>query len=192
METADFNHEDFSKPRAGDERLAVRFFVKAKQDSEASVKEGRPIFKDVDFIQIVVPGDRNNAHVRPVAPNDKIRFQKQWEHWKATQNNDAVIGTPLEAWGILSLSQVEEFRYFGVRTIEQMASLNDSVCQKMHGAVALKQRATNFLQIMKEEAPMRRVQAELDARDKKIAELDAAIKDQASIIEELRANKKGK
>ncbi len=186
METADFDVNDFSKPRAGDERLAVRFFRKAKEDHEASMKEGRPIFKDVDFIQVMVPGDRNNTHVRPVAPGDKVRFQKQYQHWKSTQNNDMAIGTPLEAWGILSLAQIEEFRYFGVRSIEHMAGLNDDLCGKIHGALSLKQRANMFLQLLKDEAPLRKVQAELDTRDGKISTLEVAVKEQAEMIAELR------
>lgn len=192
MQTADFDVKDFSVARQGDERLAIRFFTKAKQNTEKSQEAGRPIFMEVDYIQIMIPGDRNQTIVRPVTDQDKERFTKQYEHWKQHQNNDAVIGTPLEAWNKLSLAQIEEFRYFGVRSIEQMADLRDDVCQKMPGAVDLKQKAKLFLQIAQNEAPMRKVQAELDRRDNEIETLKNAIADQAKQIKELQEKAPGK
>lgn len=189
MQTAEFDVKDFSVARQGDERLAIRFFTKAKQDSEKTQAAGRPIFVEVDYIQIMIPGDRNQTIVRPVTPQDMSRFNKQYEHWKAHRNNDAIIGTPLEAWNKLSLAQIEEFRYFGVRSIEQMAELRDDVCQKMPGAVDLKQKAKLFLQIAQNEAPMRKVQVELDKRDNEIETLKVAIADQAKLIKDLQENR---
>lgn len=186
MQTAEYNHEDFTKPRAGDEKLAVRFFIKAKQDAEASQIEGRPVFREHEYVQIMVPGDRNQAIVRPLAQHDRERFSQQYDHWKKTQSNDLVVGTPLEAWGILSLAQIEEFRYFGVRTIEHMAELRDDICQKMPGAITLKQKAMKFLELAKEDAPLRKVQAELDKRDNELATLKAAVEDQAKVIKKLQ------
>jgi len=187
--TLEYNHEDFIKARAGDEKLAIRFFRKARQNGEASAKEGRPIFEETDYIQIVVPGDRTSAIVRPVSEQDKGRFEKQYDHWKKTQQEELVVGTPLEAWGVMSLAQIEEYRYFGVRTIEQMAGLRDDICQKIMGGLQLKQRAVNWLAISKDEAPMKKVQVELEARDTEIASLRAAVADQAKKIELLMAKK---
>lgn len=187
METAEFDVNDFTQPRKGDERLAVRFFVKPKQHAEKSQAEGRPIFEEVEYIQVMVPGDRNHIIIRPVSVADKARFSKQYEHWKTTHNNDGVIGTPLEAWGVLSLAQVEEFRYFGVRSVEDMAELRDDVCQRIPGAVQLKQRAAAFLAAAKEAEPVRKVQAELEKRDADIAALNAALADQARIIKDLES-----
>jgi len=192
MQTADFDVNDFVKPRQGDERLAVRFFVKAKQNGEKSQEAGRPVFEDVEYINIMVPGDRNNIILRPVTNTDKARFAQQYEHWKKNHDNEGLVGTPLEAWGILSLSQVEEFRYFGVRTVEHMAVLRDDICQKLPGATQLKQRAEAFLAAAKDAEPLRKVQAELQKRDSDIAAMQAAIQDQAKIIEELRAAQRKK
>lgn len=196
MQTAEFDHRDFTTPRQGDDRLAIRFFVKAKQDGEASAREGRPIFKEVEYIQAMVPGDRNMANIRPVAPGDKVRFQKQYEHWKKTQSNDIVSGTLLEAWNILTLAQIEEYRYFGIRTIEQMAELRDDICAKIPGTQTLKQKAQAFLSMLKDEAPLRKVQAELDKRDEQIAALQKAVEEQAKELAAMKtsetAGKKGK
>ena len=191
METLEYDHTIHTRPRAGDERLAIRFFVKAKQNPDKSAEAGRPIFEEHEFIQVMVPGDRDYAHVRPVRPHDKERFAQQYNHWKQTNNNDAVVGTPVEMLG-LSLGQVEEYRYFGVRTVEQMAELRDDVVAKMMGATALKQKAQAYLALMKEEAPMKAVTAELEKRDNEIETLKQAVADQANLIRELQSAKQNR
>lgn len=190
MQTADFNHEDFSKPRAGDERLAIRFFIKAKQDGEASQKEGRPIFKEHEFIQIMIPGDRGHIIIRPVNDGDRGRFSKQYDHWKRTQSNDLVDGTPLEAWGIIGLAQIEEYKYFGIRTIEHMANIRDDLAAKITGTQILKQKAQVFLETAKGEAPMKKMAAELVKRDEEINTLKNALEEQGKILAELQAERK--
>lgn len=187
--TLEYNHEDFTKERAGDEKLAIRFFKKAKQNSEETLKQNRPIFEEVDYIQIVVPGDRTSTIVRPVSPADAVRFEKQYAHWKKTAEETMLQGTPLEAWGIMSLAQIEEYRYFGVRTIDQMAELRDDVAMKIMGGVQLKQKAVAFMALAKEEAPMKKVQVELDKRDTEIATLKNALLEQGKKIEALQAKK---
>lgn len=186
METLEYDYTIHTRPRAGDERLAVRFFRKAKQNPDKTAAEGRPIFDEFDYIQIMVPGDRGSAHVRPIRPADLVRFRQQYDHWKETQNNDMVSGTPIDVLG-LSLAQVEEYRYFGVRTVEQMAELRDDICQKLMGAINIKQKAIAYLQIIKDEAPLRKVQVELDKRDNEIEALKAAIAEQATMIKQLQA-----
>lgn len=189
MDVFESNVNDFVEPRAGDEKLAIRFFTKAKQNTEESQKAGRPIFKEVDYIQIMIPGDRNNTIVRPVTPQDQDRFRRQYEHWKNTQKEEAVTGTPLEAWGLMSLAQIEEYRYYGIRTIDQLADLRDDVCQKIMGSATLKQKAQAFLDAMKAEAPLKQMQAELSERDNKIEALEKALADQGAILKDLQAGK---
>lgn len=190
MQTAEFDYKDFEQGnRQGDKRIAVRFFVKAKQDMEKTAEAGRPIFKEVEYIHAIIPGDRNQAIVRPIAVGDKERFGAQYEHWKRTNSNDLVTGTPLEAWNVLSLTQIEEYRYFGVRTIEHMADLRDDIATKITGAVQLKQKAKAFLEFLKDEAPMKKVQAELDKRDNEIATMKSAMEDMAKQLKKLQSKK---
>lgn len=185
----EYDYTIHSTPKAGDDKLAIRFFVKPMQDIEKSQEAKRPIFNDVEYIQIMVPGDRSNINQRPVSKGDKARFAAQYEHWKKTQAGELIIGTPLEAWGVLSLSQVEEYRYFGIRSVEQMADLNDGIAGKIMGATSLKQRAQNFVAIKKDEAPMARIQTELDKRDNEIATLTAALEAQGKELAQLRAQR---
>lgn len=186
MQTADYNYQDFHQPRAGDEKLAVRFFIKPKQDGEKSQTEGRPIFREVEYIQIMIPGDRGHIIVRPVSDQDRGRFGKQYEHWKKLRDDSLAEGTPLENWGLLNLAQIEEFKYFGIRTVEHMASIRDDLAGKIPGTHGLKQKAQEYLDVLKMEAPMKKVAAELERRDAEMASMKVALEDQAAIIAELR------
>jgi hypothetical protein len=179
----------FLKEAAGDDRLAVRFFKKAAHDAAESEVQKRVVFREVEMIQIMVPGDRDHIIVRPAGEGDKRRFVKHYEAWKRGDEGLAV-GTPLELWGKLNLAQIEEFRYIGVRTIEQLASLQDQACQKLPGAYELKRQATTFLQTLKDEAPMKRLQELKEQQDNEIAALREALAAQANELKALKA--KGK
>lgn len=177
METFEGDVEAFGlDSRKGDERLMIRFFKKAARDDEASQASGAMRFKEVECIQIMVPGDRDNIIIRPLGEGDKRRFGQQYADWQRTGQGESVNGTPLEMWGKLTLPQIEEFRYIGVRTLEQLAELRDDACMKLPGAVQLKQKAADFLALQREEAPLRKVQEELQSRDTQIAELQEQVR----------------
>lgn len=188
MQTLEYDYQDFSKPRAGDDKLAVRFFRKARQDTEKSLEAGRPIFVEQDYIQVMVPGDKTSIIVRPVIPGggDARRFAKQYEHWKTTQTNLETEGTPLEAWGKMTMGAIEEYRYFGIRTVEHLSEIRDDVALKIPGSMDLKRKALAFLALTKEEAPLKKLQAELDVRDNEIESLKNALADQGKMIQQLR------
>lgn len=185
METFNEDVELFTKESKGDDRLAVRFFVKPARDDEKSQAEGRMVFKDVEYVQIMVPGDRDNILIRPAGEGDKRRFGKQYDDWKRNNKEESLVGTPLDLWGRLSLSQIEEFRYIGVRTVEQLAELNDNAMLRMPGASELKRKAAAFVQAAKDEAPMRHLQAEIEKRDAQDKARDAemqAMKEQLAAL----------
>jgi hypothetical protein len=154
----------------GDEPTPVRFLVEAIKDDTASEKEGRPMFRDVECIQIF--NSKDNVIDRPVRDTDKQRWPNAYARWKASgQSEPGSTGTPLEHWPQMTRAQVEEFKYFKVYTVEQLAQLADSTAQKIMGAVKLKQLANLAVEAAKGEAPFARMQAELDKRDGQIAEL---------------------
>jgi bifunctional DNA-binding transcriptional regulator/antitoxin component of YhaV-PrlF toxin-antitoxin module len=173
METFELDPQDFTPGdnRKGDEHLAIRFFRKAARDDVASAADGTMRVKEVEMIQIMVPGDRDNIIIRPAGPGDLRRFGKQYDDWKRNESSEQLSGTPLEMWGRLTLSQVEEYRYLGVRSVEQLAALADATCLKLPGSQDLKRKAAAYLEVQKDEAPLRKVQAELEQRDQLIAEM---------------------
>jgi hypothetical protein len=169
----------------GDENLYVQFFTAPLQDKERTEEEGRPIFKDVDMIRIMVPGDKDNIIERAVRQGDSQRFPKQWEAYKQGRE-EALEGTPLEQWPMITRAQVEELRFFHVKTVEQLANISDSNAQKFIGIQALKTRAAEWLEAAEDGAPISAMAAELEKRDEKINSLTATIEQMQEEMKALR------
>ncbi len=128
-----------------DSRLLVQFYVRPVLQGRESDLQGRPIFKDCEFVRILIPGDKLNTIDRLASQDDKSRFATQYAKFKAGQGQE-VVGTPLEAVPWMTRSKVEEYRYFGIRSVEQLADASDEVGQKFQGFQADKRRAKNFLE----------------------------------------------
>lgn len=128
----------------GDEKLFVKFYVKAREDKVASKRAGRPIFKDTDYIEIMQPGNKENIIQRPVTKKDIDRFYVQYQRYKANEDQK-IIGTPLDQAPFVTRSQVEELKYMNIFTIEQLAGMSDSNAQNGRGFQTLKQKASVFM-----------------------------------------------
>lgn len=171
-------------PNAGDERLLLRFYLKPVKDDAKSLNEGRHIYSDQEYIEIVIPGDKDNSVNRPLRDEDRQRFQRQYAKWKSLGVN-VTEGTPLEVWPLVSRAQVEELRFFNVTTVEALAGLADVHTAKFMGLLDLKKKAQAFLVASAGDAPAQKLQAELEKRDAEIAQLKKNQEDQASRIEQL-------
>jgi hypothetical protein len=184
MQTFEGNldHFDPNKPFVGDDRVPVQFYLGAVQDAEATEREGRPIFRDEDFIKIFL--NKDEVLDRPVRDTDKARWPRQYQAWKQTGNNrPGMMGMPLEKWPAVTRAQAEELAYFKVFTVEQLADLPDTTVQQVAGLQKLKNLARAHMDIARGEAPVRRMQAELEQRDATIAGLQAQIADLAQRLE---------
>lgn len=139
--------------------LYARFYLHPKKDEKASIDEGRPIFREVPYIEIRVPGDKGTVINRPVRDRDRAEFPKQWAAFEAGKEQ-GVDGTPLEEWPMISRAQVEELRFFGVRSVEQLAQMSDSNAQKFMAIGSLREKARLYMEAAKGNAPMAKLQNE--------------------------------
>lgn len=173
-----------------DARLWVRFHLHPVQDQTASAAEGRPIFKELEYITIMVPGDKDNIVEREVWEQDRARFAKQYQHWKST-GQEAISGTPLEAYPGVTRAQVEELKFFGVRTVEDLAGIADAHAAKFMGIQALKQKAKTFLAAAAGSVPAHKVQADMEQKDMEIAALQRTLKEMGDKLEQaIKANRR--
>ena len=131
----------------GDEFLLVRFFIHARINNSKSAEAGRPIYEDTDYVSIMQPGNKDSIIIRPASALDKNRFAEHWRKYQARQGDEeeTLIGTPLAEWPGCTRAQCEELRYFNVRTVEQLAQMNDSNGQNIMGINMLKDRAVKYL-----------------------------------------------
>jgi hypothetical protein len=129
---------------AMDSKLYVNFYMRPVLQQTESDQANRPIFKDVEHVRIMVPGDKLSIVDRIASSDDKSRFADHYAKFSAGQA-EQVVGTRLEMVPWMSRSKVEEYKYFGIITVEQLASAGDNVGQKFMGFQQDKQRAQAFL-----------------------------------------------
>jgi hypothetical protein len=120
---------------------------------------------------------------RPLSNQDVFRFQERYNKWKAGQA-EAVTGTPLNALPGMNAAKVEEYKFFKIVTIEQLADANDNLGGKFMSFQQDKQRAKAFMEVAANNAPIEKMNAELAKRDAELEEL-------RSMVTALQANAKG-
>lgn len=146
-----------SNPQSGS---FVEFYMESVEFKAESEKAGRPIFKEIPFIRIQHPGDRLNVLEVKADDHYKQKYRRQWEAFEAGLKGE-VIGTPLSQWPQITKSQCKEAEYFGVRTVENLAEVNDPSIQRMGmGWMELRKKARDYLAAAAGNAPISALQAE--------------------------------
>lgn len=186
MLASDLNNPDYVGATNPDSRLAVRFYKRPVQNDFKSQEAGRPIFDELDFVEIRVPGDTTLAVDTPVRDDHKVRFPMHWAHYMNTQGAEGhASGTALDAWPRLSRGQVEELRALKFSTVEQIATASDSQLQRIGmiagmSPYAFREAAQRFLKLAHDDATA----TEAETRAK---QLEAQLAEQAKAMEEMRA-----
>lgn len=172
---------------AADDKLFVEFFREPVLHSGKSREAGRAIYEERDFVRIHVPGDKLNVVVQPMHDMNIQRFAARYKKWQAGQA-EAVTGTPLTALPNMTPAKVEEYKFFKIITVEQLADANDNLGQKFMSFHADKQAAQRFIEATKGNAPVEQMNAELQKRDAEIENLRAMVESlQASMPKRRKA-----
>lgn len=188
------------QPVAMRERMWVQFHMQEELDAKASygwtevVEEmdddtgeikfkrvrhkgaGRQIWREVEYITMMTPGDKTNVVIRPVrkdkAVDDTKRFPAQWAAFKAGVDQNAVSGTLLARWPALNRAQVKEYNSEKIYTVEQLAGMTDDVCHRFGpGAISMREKAKDFLKLSEGLAPLEEARAEVEDLRTQLKEL---------------------
>ena len=174
-----------SDMQGADARLAVQFYKKSVKQDDASNEAGRPIFKEFDFVRIMIPGDNLTEIDTYAQESHKQRFPRQWAHYQnQVGSHQDIVGTPLEQWPQVTRSQAEELRGLKFHTVESIAECSDQQLQRI-GMVAgmsphnFRLKAKAFLNLANDSAEVAQREEELQAlkaeNDKIKAETDAKL-----------------
>lgn len=174
----------------GDAALYVRFFLYPRLNEQESVAEGRPIYYDAEFIEIIQPGNKESVISRPASVRDKGRFARQYQAFKTSNPSEGNVGTPLEHWAALTRSEVEELKYFNCHTVDQLAVMADGVTAKFMGLARLKVRAKAYLESTGKSAEGEKLASRLENTENELGTLRTQIKDLSEQLAAERAAKK--
>jgi hypothetical protein len=170
-----------SDDMGADSRLAVTFYKRSMKQEDESMAAGRPIFREFDFVRICIPGD-SLTEIDTYADNGhKARFPRQWAHYQnQVGDHEAVIGTPIEEWTIISRSQADELKGIKFATVESVANASDLQIQRI-GMIAgmnpysFRDKAKAFLNLADQVGETNQREEELS----KLRQENAAIKMEA-------------
>jgi hypothetical protein len=189
-----------SDSRDADSRLAVKFYKRAMKLENESNEAGRPIFKDYDFVRIMVAGDTLTEIDTYARESHKQRFPKQWLQYQATQDfSSEMIGTPVEEWTLISQSQAQELRGIKFMTVESIANASDLQLQRI-GMIAgmsphaFRDKARTFLNLAEETAEaskrteeINQLKQELAKKDEETAKIKAETDAKLALMQEQMA-----
>ena len=179
MQQAEFNHNDFADTAEADKSLMVKFFYKERPDSAKSEELGRPVFKEVAYIELRVAGQRDVQACRPATVADKQRFPRHFDAFER-RVEAPTEGMPLSEWPQITRTQAEELSFLNVKTVEQMATVKDSNISNMMGGYSLREKAQKWLEVNdkqsvdREKEELRGQVAELQAQMRQLLEQKAA------------------
>jgi hypothetical protein len=165
--------------QGADSRLAVQFYKKSMKQEDASNEAGRPIFKEFDFVRIMIPGDNLTEIDTYAQDSHKQRFPRQWAHYlNQTAGHEDIVGTPLDQWPQVTRSQAEELRGLKFYTVEAIADCSDQQLQRI-GMVAgmsphnFRLKAKAFLNLANDSAEVAQRESELQALKEENAKIKA-------------------
>lgn len=165
------------------ENLYVRFYQDKFLMGFKSEQAGHPVYDDMDFVEIMTPGDMNNIIQRPVTDRDIKQFSSLYKSYK--EGLEAPVeGIPLEAWPRLTSATVANYKALGVKTVENVANMSDQVCNKVAmGAMGDRTAAKAYLAIAKDSALAQKQALEIERQNATIADLQRQVESLAMQIE---------
>lgn len=134
------------KQERGDDSCIPRFYMREVPDPKESQIAGRPKFKLVPYVEIIIPGSKLDRPDRKVGDDDRKRWPGAWAKFQMRQEETIGDGTPIDQWNYLNRAQVAEFKALGIMTVDALATLGDTGLEKIGmGARDLQKRAKQFL-----------------------------------------------
>jgi hypothetical protein len=190
MIASDLNNPEFAGAiNNPDARLWVQFYRKPVENAFKSEQEQRPVFDEVDFVKIMVPGDKLSIIDTFVRDEHKRRFPMQWAAYQnRTGDQMKISGTPISEWPRISAAQAEELRALKFYTVESIASASDAQLQHIgmiagQSAFTFRDDAKRFLSLADAAAKQREADEKLKAVNEEFAKKEADLKAQ---MEEMR------
>ena len=171
----------------------VTFEQRAVEDRNASIAAGGMVMKDVDFVIVRQIGSKDTHEKNALEwlsdidrsaasgqyPMEWARhFRDKYQAYKAGQD-EPELGLSVKQWPSLSKAQVENLLSAGVRTVEDIAGMNEPTMRKVGmGARELQKKARTYLETRdanKATEMITSLQVAVEAKDERIASLEARL-----------------
>lgn len=167
--------------------LLVEFYLEGVHQVAESEKEGRPIFKDVEFVRIIPIGDNKTVLARQASVQDKQKFADEYAVFSKGVGG-AFKGTPLTQWPSMLPAQIKLLNHFNVYTVDQLAELDDQAIGRIGpGTRELHEKARAFILKAAGNADSERFASENLALKEELARQSDQIKKLSAMVEKSSA-----
>tara|TARA_R110000822_G_scaffold16708_5_gene56658 strand:+ start:1613 stop:2218 length:606 start_codon:yes stop_codon:yes gene_type:complete len=186
----------------------VEFEQRPVEDREQSIKQGMPVYKDVEVAILTMPGAslvvdkfitdallyewRHGDNKRKPPSPHAFRAYEAWKEGLEAP----VEGTDLRNWPGVSPAQLKTCQAVHVRSLENLAEANADTIRKLGmGGVALVEKAKNYLKAAgnnKASEEIGSMQVKLDSLIETIAKKDAQIEELLEALGEDKPKRKKK
>lgn len=148
----------------------VRFFLHTEKDELASEKAGIPKYKEIEMVGVRYPGQGEHC----VTATEKHRTEYA-EIYKAFKEGlePPTEGMPLTEWPPIPRPVVEELRYFGFKTVEQLAGATDETKRRIGPLADWCKPAKKWLEAANSsQAQVAKIKALLEVEERKRKKLE--------------------
>lgn len=145
-----------------------RFWLRVLENKTESLKQGHPVHKEVEWVDLIIAGDKNNKPSMRVTEEHKMRFREEYQAFK--DGVEAPLnGTDIREWNSITRSRAEDLVKMGIRTVEDLAGAPDNAIQRIGmGAREIVKKAQLFIGNKDE---LGETKAQLAQLQKQVAEL---------------------
>lgn len=151
----DIDYTSYANP-AADKLLVVKFYHDAKANKFKTHEEGRPVFDDIEMVEILAPADRQRSLIVPAMAEwkrfgtTKVSYAERFkDHYKRFKANEGPVveGTPLSEAPFLTQGQRMSYKALDIYTVEQIAGLSGQGIKNLGvGGIAVVQQAKAYLE----------------------------------------------
>jgi hypothetical protein len=144
-----------------------RFYMGYKVNKERSLEVGYPQHEDVEFIEVInFAGEKTP---RAVEERDRLAYPQEYANFKARESRPE-NGYYLREWCMITPAALADLEAFGLRTIEQLASVSDEQLDKFKFLIEWNRKAKNWIKHAKSK------QAECTQLEERVVQLSGALK----------------
>jgi hypothetical protein len=157
----------------------VKFEIRPMEDRAATEAAGHYVAKNVEFALITPPYSKDrveqvcsdwlkqldeNVTANRLPSQWRDQYKQAYQAWKSG-NEIPVNGTAIKGWPIISPAQQENLIAIGVRTVEDLAIMNDEGVHRFGmGAIDLRNKAQAWLRSAKDNGKITIENANLKAQ----------------------------
>ena len=174
---------EFGAPE-GVPQIAVGFCMVPKEDKNKTKAAGYPVFREQEYVKLIVPGDKNSEYFQPATDKDRKTFPNAYQAFKNRESKPVVEGMPIEQWPQVTRAAAMTMRAAGVHTVEALAAVHDGNIGKIaSNGHELRAKAQAFLATAKDAAAAQTLAAENQKLKDQMAAMQAQINSLARAAE---------